>query len=131
MLIHHWIYSWKIMILQILESFKSKCSKSNLFKYLKMSSMKFICPKATLTNPIFTFILDQILIHQLITEIGLLNCPTLSEFESDPDCRPRSGRLKSESLVSSVISEKSFSWKFLRRTFNHPSLQAYYRSRVI
>ena len=35
MLIHHWIYPCKIMILQILESFNSKCSKSNLFKYLK------------------------------------------------------------------------------------------------
>ena len=77
MLIHRWIYSWKIMILQILESFNSKCSKSNLFKYLKMSSMKFICPIAALTNPIFTFILDQILIHQLITKIGLYGCPQI------------------------------------------------------
>ena len=41
-----------------------------------MSSMKFICPIATLTNPIFTFILDLILIHQLITEIQ--HCPSSS-----------------------------------------------------
>ena len=74
-----------------------------------MSSMKFICPIATLTNPIFTFILDQFLIHQLITEIALLTCLKLSEFDSDSGCRPCPGRLKSSSVVSSAISEMSFS----------------------